>query len=631
MKKYYFYLLATAMLAGCTSDELLNEVSNSNSKETEPQAISFGSSAPNLTRGTSVGSDAASKLHNSFVVYGTKHIAAAENETADNDAVVYNMYHVSYTANSAYSTETNTSNWEYVGDTAYSAAVIGEQTIKYWDLSAANGYTFYAFASNQISYPANDADVVKVEKITSGTDLYKKGFKVTLASGANMADIYYADRVTVAKAAYGDPVTFTFRGMGSKVRVGFYETIPGYSVKINKFYYDDDAASDVTTFAAMNKVDSAKFQAAVQNIGVAAGSTNTMYVEYYDNSDPAVENRAIVKGSTVQYQYNLQLGGGILNTTLGTSSSACTWDDNGSYTSVYPNVGNANPMLIRCDYTLTSTDGSNETIEVKNARVVVPVQYVQWKSNYAYTYIFKISDKTNGTTGAAPTDPDDPTSGEKEGLYPITFDAVVIATDFDNLEQETITALADNSVTTYQNGKVVTANNEYRAGAIYVVNTDNAAHTLIAPSAIGEDATMAQIYKVTTTGDGISEATVYAALNGAKNGLTLTAATATLTDAVPAADGSNYNFGTNGAVSFAADSASYAYVYCKTKYVATTYKAAADDYSVSETYYLKTTNDVYYRASGIGADNYATYKSQLYVQDAAGTPGVYDIKVIRVE
>ncbi|MBQ0046669.1 MAG: hypothetical protein KBT33_04040 [Prevotellaceae bacterium] len=651
--------IAALTLAGCANDEYIgNGESPQQSKNTE---ISFAMKTPNMTRAGEeiIGSAAATKLNTHFVVYGTKHNTTAENGTAANDQIVFNQYQVEWADNTAGTTESNTHNWEYVGKKAYAKNNDAEvtQTIKYWDYGATNGYTFYAFSSKDISYPAANTDKVSVTKVTAdpaseNQSVYKKGYTVTVKAGASLDDIYYSDRTPVAKAAYGNPVVLTFRNISAKIRVGFYETIPGYSVTIDKFYYDDNASAAVTTYKAMNKDDADNFQAAVQNVSAPTGeNTNSLTVTYHDVAS-GIENRPTVTNTTVNYNYNLKLGSNIKGKTLGITSTAPTWDkENGAYTSIYAFEGNANPMLIRCDYTLTSTDGSGEVIKVKNARAVVPTQYVKWKSNYAYTYLFKISDKTNGTTGTTPTDPDDPTKPENpedpdspkpdpEGLFPITFDAVVVATVDGN--QETITTVASNSVTSYQEGKVVTANDEYKNGDIYVVNSNITAanHPVIAPTEIGDAAKNAQIYEITqaTTSDEISEATVLANLNGAQNGLKLTALTgdgtaATLVKEVPAPNNEKFDFGEKGAVKFtAAAGKTYAYVYCTKKYVATVYEAVANDATFSSdiTYYFKTTNDVYSAASGLSADNFDTYKNNLFVVKTAGTTGVYDVKVIKV-
>ena len=93
------------------------------------------------------------------------------------------------------------------------------------------------------------------------------------------------------------------------------------------------------------------------------------------------------------------------------------------------------------------------------ANAQVPAAYAQWKSGYAYTYLFKISQNTNGLTNP---------EIDIAGLYPITLDAVV--TDTQDGVQETITTVADPSITTYSKGRVVTTNDEYKTGAnIYIV------------------------------------------------------------------------------------------------------------------------------------------------------------------
>lgn len=124
------------------------------------------------------------------------------------------------------------------------------------------------------------------------------------------------------------------------------------------------------------------------------------------------------------------------------------------YQNVLPSEGAASAITLRIDYKLTSVDGSNETINVKGATATVPAEYTEWKSGYAYTYIFKISPDTNGSTG-----------GSSTGLTAISFDAVVVDDEANGL-QETITTVSDNSFTTYgyKDNKVTTNGNEYVNG-----------------------------------------------------------------------------------------------------------------------------------------------------------------------
>ncbi len=637
MRKIDFVLTAAAamMLAGCANDDNVT-TQGGTSAALSDATIGFNLTIPGQTRATLSGKDAADKLNSEFVVFGIKN--AVETTAAQN---AFTNYKVTFTENTAGTTETNSRNWEYVGQDPYAEELVSpavkSQSVKYWDYSASNGYTFTAFSANAILSPEDTkAKVVKITEVAEGGTEYDKGYKVTVPSAASLDKIFFADRKVVEATDFNKPVALTFRNFGAKVRVGFYETVPGYSVKIDKFYYDNTATSaPVTTFGTMKTANETNFAAALQNVNPSAADGNQVTVTYYGEGTANVNQPKVNSGSSANYQYTFTLGNGVVNTNLSTNSADPTWDQTGgTYTMVYPNLEANSPMLIRCDYTLTADDGSGETIKVKNARVTVPVQYCQWKSNYAYTYLFKISDNTNGTTGKDPDDPDQP--GDNEGLHPITFDAVVVeSTDY---AQETTTTVSTNSVTSY-------AKDGYASGKdIYFVNTtqataeDKTSYKVLAPTAIGDENTKAQVYSVSwASGASIVEGDVFAQLTGVKNGLTMNAVTgASLVQEVPSADGTNLDFGDKGAVKFTpSEAGTYAYVYCTTKYAAPTYDESTA-FAENTTYYAKTTGDVYYVASGITDQaSYEKYLSTtgrtLYTQKTTGTPGVYDIKVITVK
>ena len=627
MKKNLFFLaaLGTLMFASCANDEFVGENSPNALAEASDGAIHFGFKAPAMTRADLYGSSAAAKLGNKFVVYGTKH-ASAEDKSASNDAVVFNNFQVNWTASTAGTTASNTSDWEYVGLQAYDATPTS-QAIKYWDYSASAGHTFYAFSSTDISYPkATATDNVQVTKVTTdGTSLYNKGYSVAVKPAATLNNLFFADRVEVPEANYGKTVSLTFRNLGAKVRFGFYETIPGYSVKIDRFYIDNANSAAVTNFADMNDAVTGGFYASIQNVKKSVDQT--INVTYYDAG--SVINRPKVSNPTGGYDYNIKIGtgAGLLSTTLATSSSSPTWAvAGGNYTPVFPFEGNTNPLLVKLDFTLTSDDGNGDQIHVRGARAIVPATYVQWKGNFAYTYIFKISDKTNGTTGEVDGN-DDPT--DPEGLMPITFDAVVV--DVTEELQETITTVASNSITTYAEGAVV---NEYKkAKPIYIAVTNNSAtpSTVITPSAIGTAAGNAQVYKLSAA---TTEASVLAKLNGAPQPFTMTATTggeiATIETAVPLVDGTTPAIAN---VKFTPSVAGYyAYVYTTTAYVAPTYSSeSAGTYDSGKTYYMKNASETYYVVSVPNAAAYNDNKANLYTRATTGTVGVYDVKIIKVQ
>lgn len=628
MKKVIlFAAVALVALASCSSEETIGVTTPlDNSPSVASNAIEFSTTSKGITRADLYGSAAAAKLNNKFVVYGTKH-ENAENKSATNDAVVYNNFQVAWTANTAGTAASNSSDWEYVGLQAYDATPTS-QGIKFWDYSADNGYTFYAFSAKpaDMTFPKGNSDNVQVTKVTTDeSSLYNKGYSVAIKPAASLNDLFFSDRVEVAEANYGKTVSLTFRNIGAKVRFGFYETIPGYSVKIDKFYIDEANTAVVTDFATMDDAQTDGFYASLQNVKKSVNQT--INVTYYESTTATqVINRPKVSNPSAGYDYNIKLGSalGIINKVLATSSSSPTWVDgsaSGDYTPVFPFEGNTNPLLLKLDFTMTSEDGNGDVIHVRGARAIVPASYVQWKGNFAYTYIFKISDMTNGTTGAV-DEHFDPT--DEEGLKPITFDAIVV--DVDNEKQETITSVSTNTITTYAEGAIA---NEYYAGKpIYTVITKTDDHTVITPSAIGPAAGNAQVYSLSKAA---TEAEVLGQLNGLPMGITMTAVSpaATKETTIPLADGttpaiSNVKF-------TPAAAGTYAYVYTTARYEAPTYEIqTSGTYDSSKTYYMKTDNNVYYAVTVPSAAAFAEHKDHLYLA-SGGTAGAYDVKIIKVQ
>lgn len=450
MKKYLYYSVAALALASCSSDSFFGTDAPPRPDNEEEVAIVFGNQTGRPTRAGQVeGAEAAAKLNNNFIVYGFKYKGAEAIDGTTKDPVVFDLYNVNYEDGTAGTTESNTKNWEYVGNDPHQGSSESEQTIKYWDYES-DGYIFSAVSGLGI----------EATKTKTGTSEYDKGWKVNIPAGGDLSTLYASDRNPVAKADFGNTVTLTFRALGTKVRFAMYETVPGYSVHVDKFYYDNTAWKNTETNFAINGT--------FKNANASAATPLT--VTYYDDAS-GIENRPkvtyndaeVTTGKYGIFGANIQAPG----QKLGTTSPEATYDqEDKSYTIILPYENDANILELYVDYTLTSTGGSGEQIKVKHASAKVPANYTQWKPNFAYTYIFKISDNTNGTTGD-PNDPDDPTSDptDPKGLFPITFDAAVITEETDL--QETITTVSEPSITTYAMGKIVTENDEYTAGPVY--------------------------------------------------------------------------------------------------------------------------------------------------------------------
>lgn len=451
-KKFYFATLVIAALSftGCANDEYVGDQRNLGEQN---GAIAFSTKSENTVRAGEIdGEEAAKRLNKQFWVYGTKNVTV---NGISKDQLVFNNYRVVYDKDSKSSSNTN--GWEYVGITIPGASPSQTQTIKYWDYSA-DHYDFEAYSYNSST---NSSPERGVTKQTAGNDYGLEAGDYEVKIGNNIEDLYFAQKKTVSKSIttgedkYGASVKLTFKSVLSKIRVGFYETIPGYSVKIENFY-KPTSNSDATDFDNGNPVPG-NFVAWCPN--KAANHEHPFVVNYDSNGTPAVTkvwngNDKYISfdgtdGNTYTLNPELTLGSNLKkDKVIGDSYSKVTWDrlvvntTNPDYTYFIPQnqLGNdqVQPMRIKVDYTLTSTDGSKEEIHVKGATAIVPAEYLMWKPNTAYSYVFKISDNTNGTTGSG---------NDPKGLYPITFDAFV--TEMAEYKDH-LTTVSDLSITATQ-------------------------------------------------------------------------------------------------------------------------------------------------------------------------------------
>ncbi len=432
MKKYFLYVAAALALGSCSSDEFLGE--NLPVTSGNEGAITFSGFKSNMHRATStnVGAAAAKLLDYNFSVLGTK--------TLGTDAPVNVFAHESYNANgiadaslydvwygtAAGTTTTNPKSWEYVGSGTQATperadgtsvfAPTAAQTIKYWDNSA-DKYNFVAYSATKGG---------AVSEVTT------TGFKFT-GNADQLSGLYIADSYEVLNDGSGvgfdsDPVTLTFRAACARVRVGFYETIPGYQITSMTFHSADGTSTDA-------KLD-----------GKFPGGNNNIVTTVTFNDATALTNGQVTTKHAEVAQANaatvgtFDFGTLTFNPLAETSANATLT----AFKNVVPNVlaDNIAPMKLEIDFKLTNTT-TGEVINVTGATATVPAEYMMWKNNYSYTYLFKISDKVNGSTGSG-----------VEGLYPITFDAQVVEGTEDG-RQGTTTTVADYAITTYQDGSVV--------------------------------------------------------------------------------------------------------------------------------------------------------------------------------
>ncbi len=516
-------LASTALLlASCADDKFTGE-GGGNGLTGGTAPIAFNMQGVGQTRASQTGSTAAKALNYEFIVWGEKNEDNGKQANATD--LVFQNYRVQYKDQTAYTTTSNRRNWEYAGITPYASGIVSPsvnptvQTIKYWDLGASS-YTFTAVSAawhdlHNTSTEGTSSPLVKITKTQSDPaatgdnagSAANKGYTIELLAGSRPDSIYVSDRKNIAKLSggtavdttkvneYGGIAQLAFRNFMSKIRFGIYEIVPGYKVVITGIKYKTANAtggSQSDTYAEHKNGSSdeggttfgitGNFVVVGNNGGTDA--KNTTYTVTYESDGKAKVavndncNKATCLNTTGTIWLSTSWTASKDNV-IAESNTKPTYDrgTNGDYTTILPNPSNTTDMTLEISYDLYSED-TGEKISVGYKKATVPAAYCKWKSNYAYTYVFKISDK----------------SAE---LYPITFDAVVETNE--NGNQETITSVTEPSITTFAttsstDNTIVTGKDEYEDGNVIYASVVDGTATL----SVGENGNI-KLYTVTST------------------------------------------------------------------------------------------------------------------------------------
>lgn len=468
MKKLMILSAATLMFAACANEDLIDKTAGQNGKE---GPISFVMQNRNMTRASQNLQDAG---HYNFGVFAYKSTETVNNVMAnylvgysdETNSLGYKFGDAQTTKGDDGGLVDGQSMWQYegLGSAEYNYAGEGfyraEQTeymsnvdkqyLRFWDLSADNTY-FYAYAPyiNSGVHPTVTY-VDGTAQAATGGDTYVMCFPDgTITDGYDKADLleYMYASTPVAKANYGHDVALHFQRLNAKVNIKFWEDVPGYTVRILDLkegtYTGVQAAASIKD-GASNKygykggkyysANGAKIHFAS---GVADGTkqfkgttaTNARPIIFAAPTDAQIgESRVYASKSETTY-YAIPKGAGaaqLAGTTTDFTDAGTAEDGDFALTG----------FTFHVSYELTSTTG--ERIIVKNATVHVPADYCKWAPNTHYTYIFKITKNSNGSTDPAddstidPTDPEVPT---ETSLYPIVFDNCTI-TDYDIEDSE---------------------------------------------------------------------------------------------------------------------------------------------------------------------------------------------------
>lgn len=516
MNKYFLYAASVLALASCSSDDFLGE--NSGNGQNASSAINFGGDAGKITRATSNTGDYVKMLDGQFKIYGVKMATDGKLKS------VFVNYSVWDDVNN---TTSNTKGWEYVGTkkgATYGTGKISldkDQTIKFWDYSA-SAYRFVAGSPiSAFTYNVPVTDESKEIKSATITGLAGHINANETRQAITTNPVYIAEPIVVKTAKYQEPVQFSFKRQQAMVRVGLYETIPGYSITEINFYKAGGSKAETVNNIILTSGTENYFVGGSDVKGTITydwtGATPS-YTYTYTNETSLIQSQNWYAGKFEPHNE--------LATTVSTAAVADLYGkDNDMSTNGYftviptPSATPAAPILIKCDYTLTSIDGSGETIKVTGATAAIPAAYSKWDVNTRYTYLFKISQNTNGYTG------DD---SNKAGLYPITFDALVKeSTDM----QGTVTTVSTPSITTYQAGSVTDNGIEYKSGtAIDVTVTD----------------ANGNVQTLTTGGTTVGNVAAYKFTNAINEAEIQVKGTADATPVTGSVDGNKFTFTPNG-------------------------------------------------------------------------------------
>lgn len=293
----------------------------------------------------------------------------------------------------------------YTKDNKRYMSNVDKQYLRYWDKSA--DYTmFYAYT------PYQNAGFTHLDAVS-----FDNGTKTMTIPGGTIHDGYnnptdnefmFAS-AKVAKANYGQDVPLAFKHLVAKCNIKFWEDIDGYSVRILNLS---------NSFGGVYAVPAVKSEAGTYSKGTYYKTSGASIVFDAEGNGTVSQTNAVAHDVTSDTKEALQFAAPVANAIGTTRESASA-----SATTYYaiPKDEATGGFTFHVSYELTSTTG--ERITVHNATVHVPSSMCAWQANKHYTYIFKITKNSNGTTDTPATiDPLDPDVSGELALLPIIFD-----------------------------------------------------------------------------------------------------------------------------------------------------------------------------------------------------------------
>lgn len=475
MKKFYFPL-TVLLLVSCSNDDSLQE----NEMQSGEIPIAFNTFRKNISRAGNL----EDHEHYNFGVWAYK-VSASQNAQSvmenylvgfsDGVSRGYDKTNGTTWADKAGTTSDHKSQWFYenLGTSQYNYTgndgfykktdvdyMSGNenQYLRYWDLAYTNT-NFYCYTPYQASgvtcTSSADGSANMVFAGTSLRDRYENPLNSDYAgakSDRSLTEFMYAG-VQATNSALSD-IIVPFKHMGAQLFVRFYEDVPGYKVELIELTGDDASVvsgatadqklgvqatpsiapataggtytkgSYYTTSGATISFDKeAKATFISSNSGATSTQENLMFLLPAETATyPTVNVPAGFAANLAEYATTHKQ---IMEKVATGSDQTYSWSPTIYYPVAQP-ADQQTGFTFHVSYRLIAED-NQEVITVHNATVFVPASVAAWSSNTRYTYTFRITTHSSGSTSPSATiDPADPTPGTLDTIYPIVFDNCTI-------------------------------------------------------------------------------------------------------------------------------------------------------------------------------------------------------------
>ena len=520
MRKVYVYniryvcvLLLALIQAACSTDTLIKEVQLPIEAVMVPRPISFDMHAGNTTRAITPMNRTNHYEFGIFASYDAPYDSAGSALVMQNYLVGYGLqptykpWYEQFVKADDQNPVSSNSAWIYtslghndpLGPMAkqpLTKSTQPQQVAKFWDLGTER-YYFHAYTPYMPVGVANMPGSITLGNDSQGEYLHFNGLRafytdpveqIGIETGCHTASGYdsnealtgnNAEIINANEALYAanmvDPhsyvndVSLIFKHVNAKVRIAFWENIPGYSVTMLDLVPED---VHITYGGGVPSYPGVAFTPTRREMTEwPQPSVHYEPSTYYRQAQVRLKGIAPISEDSRTNFAGIEVGNPQVDMpvsenlrfltptdTLGEKREKAAFSPTiyyplPNYESTLPQPGYITDLrdtlqvasrtgyTLHASYCLHPEDGAAD-IRVYDARVFIPAEKCQWEAGKQYTYLFRITIGSNGTTDPDkpdPTDPDnpwvdpdDPRIPDTPALLPIVFDGISVD-DYDEI------------------------------------------------------------------------------------------------------------------------------------------------------------------------------------------------------